>query len=287
MKLRNIAAIGVALVLASAAGPKSEGGKKPDDRGAVWFVTFLQAPRQDIGWAILKGIGATEEQVRQVGLLYQEYAPKEADLQWRYLEASGEAVKVLTGDDPKDSDLKKIVADARGASLAILRNHLNFWEKTTTILGAKAGDYFKGTIGLMEKTGGSKSYPFYPYLFGPPPEEEGAVLAQKVGIIPDQLEGLQKVVVPLLEAVKPFLEGYTQKLTSLLQMAQAPGTPDWKEVHKITESMVDMEVSLLQKELEFWREFNTFLDEDQVGPFWRELMRTKWEFYIKLTAKKD
>lgn len=91
---------------------------------------------------------------------------------------------------------------------------------------------------------------------------------------------------PLLQEVKSFLEGYPQKLTALLQMAQAHGAPDWNEVRKITESMVDMEAGVLQKELEFWREFNTFLDEDQVGPFWGELMRTKWEFYIGVSNKK-
>jgi len=288
MRSRIIAGCVAILVLAtvSAAAPTADAIKKPDDRGAVWFVTYLQAPRQDIGWAILKGIGATDEQVRRIGQLYQEYAPKEADASWKYLEISGQAIKVLAASDPKDADLKKIVTDAKAASLAVLQNHLNFWEKASAILGPKAGDYFKASLGLMEQTGGAGSYPFYPYLFGPPPEEEGAVLAQKVGIVPDQLQGLEAVAMPLLQEVKSFLEEYPQKLTALLQMAQAPGAPDWNEVRKITESMVDMEAGVLQKELEFWREFNTFLDEDQVGPFWGELMRTKWEFYIGVSNKK-
>ncbi|MHA2643666.1 MAG: hypothetical protein V2G42_03220 [bacterium JZ-2024 1] len=261
--------------------------KNREDRGAVWFFTYLQAPRQDIGWAILKGSGATDEQVRSIGALYQEYAGKEAELQWKYLEASTKALRVLGSDNPKNEHLERAVDQVKTASLAILENHLGFWERATAILGSRAENFFKASVALVGQIGGSGSYPFYPYLFAPPPEEDGAVLARKVGILPEQLEGLEEVATPLLKEVKPFVEAYTQKIQVLLQMAQAPGAPDWAEIRKISQSMVDVEAKVFRKELEFWREFHTFLDEDQVAPFWTELMKSKWEFYIRASGKKE
>lgn len=281
----GVIACAVLFLTASSVGQGPQAGRNPDNRGAIWFVTFLQPPRQDVSWAILRGLGATDHQIQLVGQLYREYAPKEADLQWKYLETSVLAVKALTSGHPTDQEMAGIVEQVKQGSLEVLRNHLNFWERATAILGPKGGTFFRAGMGLMQQTGGSKSYPFYPYLFGPPTPEESQTLAQTVGILPEQMQGIEDVASGFGQEVKRLVANYVEKLQRLVEIGRMSETPDWKEIRELTESLVELEATILRKELEFWREFDTFLDEDQVGLFWMELMRGKWKSYIKMSGR--